>query len=95
MSYFKTVFKNEDYIISEDTRDNLPADRKGRYWLYDKYQGMNLAMGASTEREALIKALDYYKKEYIKYKTEYNTLKDKVDSFVLHFVKDDDDDWRN
>jgi hypothetical protein len=58
------------------------SDHKGKYWLYDKTQGMNLAMGANTEEGALLEALDYYQTYLTKYKNSYFELLSKVNNFV-------------
>lgn len=88
--YFKTLLKNENINLYEDTREKLPAGRKGRFYLWDKYCGMNLAMGAITKEDAFIEAMDYYRTQLIQYKTQYNELNNKVNSFVSQFIEDED-----
>lgn len=58
------------------------SDHPGAFWLYDKTQGMNLAMGEKTTEEALFKALEYYQKRALRFEMEYNGLNDKVQNFV-------------
>ena len=67
------------------------SEHRGKYWLYDKTRGMNLAMGAETEEEALVKALKYYQKRFAETESAYASLKGRVDFFVEQFTKDDDE----
>lgn len=60
------------------------------FWLYDKTQGMNLAVRAETERDAFIKAIEYYQKRLIRIETEYKTLRERVDAFVGQFSEDEE-----
>lgn len=66
------------------------ASCKGAWWLYDKTQGMNLAMGANTEIEALTEALDYYQGRLKGVETELRSLQSKVDGFLSQFTEDDE-----
>lgn len=70
---------------------NPTADYKGKFWLYDHTVGMNLAMGAKTERDAFVEALIYYQNRLEKEKKEHKELRDKVDSFLTQFSDEDDD----
>ena len=58
--------------------------------LYDKTRGMNLAMGAETERDAFVEALEYYQERLLSVEKEYTTLKDRVDKFVALFTEEED-----
>ena len=58
------------------------AENRGRFWLWDETQGMNLAMGAETEEEALVEALMYYQKYLAQYRNSYTNLRSQVDLFV-------------
>lgn len=60
------------------------------FWLYDETRGMNLAMRAPSERDALVDALDYYQDRLSAVEQEYRTLKGLVDAFVSQFVEDED-----
>lgn len=60
------------------------------FWLYDKTQGMHLAMQAKTESAAFLKALRYYQGRLAQVEGEYKTLKRKVDAFVAEFVDDEE-----
>lgn len=62
------------------------------FWLWDKTQGMNLAIRAKTERDAFVKALHYYQKRLAKVEQEHKELTGKVDVFVAQFVTSDDHD---
>ena len=62
------------------------------FWLYDKTQGMNLAMRAKTERDALIKALEYHQKRANEYEEAYKTLNKKIDNFISSVSDDEDED---
>jgi len=73
------IFKNETVTLSKDPN-------KEDYWLYDKTRGCNLAMRAKTEQEAFIQTITYYQKRLIEVEKEFNSLKDKVDSFVESFT---------
>lgn len=73
------IFKNETITLTKDPN-------KDDFWLYDKTRGMNLAMNAKTEQEAFVLALTYYQKRLSEVEKEFNSLKDKVDSFVESFT---------
>lgn len=60
------------------------------WWLYDENRGMNLAMKAKSEVEALIEALEYYQRRSKKLDSDYKDLKSKVDLFVNQFIKEDE-----
>lgn len=87
--YFKILLENDDIQLYEDTREKLPAEREGRFYLYDEYHGVNLSIGATTEWDAFIETIDYYRCQLIKYKALYNVLNDKVDSFVSQFIDEE------
>ena len=61
------------------------------YYLYDYVLGMNIAMDAKTEQDACIEALLYYQKRLAEVKAEYDTLNNKVESFLSQFDNDDDE----
>jgi hypothetical protein len=61
-------------------------------WLYDKTRGMNLSMGAKSERLAFMAAIEYYQNRCITLETAHNELTKKVEAFVSQFVKEDDTD---
>ena len=67
------------------------AEYRGKFWLWDETQGMNLAMGAETEEEAFVKALEYYQTYMTKYKNSFRSLKNKVDDFVNNVTEEDED----
>ena len=67
---------------------SLSTYRNG-IWLYDKTRGMNLAMRATTEREALVNALQYYQRRLTNVEQKYDALKEKVDAFVDKFKEDE------
>lgn len=70
---------NEFLTISECH----PCGERGHgYWLYDKIQGMNLAMAAPSEKYALVEAITYYQKKYIEIEKELEEIKEKVRSFI-------------
>lgn len=58
------------------------------FWLYDETRGMNLAMRASSEREAFVEALTYYQERLQEVERSYKTLYEKVESFVCQFSED-------
>ena len=58
------------------------------YWLYDKQLGMNLAMRALDEREALLDALTYYQERYTRAQTRIKDLESKVLLCVQAFRDD-------
>ena len=53
----KTTHTKTNVTINSET--DITHCRDG-FWLYDKNRGMNLAMRAPSERDALIGALEYY-----------------------------------
>lgn len=63
------------------------------FWLYDKTRGMNLAMRAKTERDAFVKALEYYQERTAHVERQYKELQAKVDTFVSQFVPDEDNEY--
>lgn len=75
------IFKNDTLSLTEC------ADG---FWLYDTTRGMNIAMRAKTEREAFIKALEYYQKRLTTVEKDFKSLNDKVSDFVSNFVDDED-----
>lgn len=60
------------------------------YYLYDTIVGMNIAMRAKNEQDACIQALLYYQKRLIEVKADYQTLNNKVESFLSQFNRDGD-----
>lgn len=58
------------------------------FWLYDETLGMNLSMGAKTERDALVEALEYYQNRLTKQEKALNNLRAKVEAFVTLFVQE-------
>lgn len=67
------------------------ADHRDPWWLYDKTQGMNLAMGAKTSEDAFVQALTYYQKRLAEVEANYKELKGRVDAFVAPFLPEDDE----
>lgn len=59
------------------------------YYLYDTVLGMNISMRAKTEQDAFIQSLLYYQRRLIEVKSDYNDLKNKVDSFLSQFDRDE------
>jgi hypothetical protein len=62
------------------------------FWLYDETRGMNLAMRAKTEREAFIKALEYYQDRLKDVESAHKSLTKRVNEFVSQFKEDDECD---
>ena len=63
---------------------------KDGYYLYDKTQGMNIAMRAKTEQDACIEGLLYYSKKLSKVELDYKILNSRVQDFLLSFPHDDE-----
>ena len=89
-------------ISTENLSDSLSISERHRssehpygFWLYDKVQGMNLAMGVKTKEAALIKAITYYQKSFIKLQAEYEEMRSHVENFVSKFVSEDNGGGRN
>lgn len=59
------------------------------YYLYDTVLGMNISMRAKTEQDVFIQSLLYYQRRLIEVKSDYNDLKNKVDSFLSQFDRDE------
>lgn len=85
-------------IFSEKVSDSLTIslchasmDIKQGYWLYDKTQGMNLAMGADTIEKAYLQALKYYQTKLAQVESDYKILNQKVDSFLSQFSEEEED----
>jgi hypothetical protein len=62
------------------------------WWLYDETFGMNLAMRAKTKEGALVEALLFYQKYYIREKNSLSDLQQKVNSFLRQFEKKDEEE---
>lgn len=60
------------------------------FWLYDETRGMNLAMGAKSEREAFVEALEYYQDRLKQVESAHNCLTKRVNEFVSQFKEQDD-----
>lgn len=60
---------------------DLTSDGQG-FWLYDSNRGMNLAMRAVDEREALIYALEYYQDKLVEVEEKYDEMKKNVSIFL-------------
>lgn len=65
------------------------ADYPYGFWLYDHYQGMNLAMASPTRDDTFVKAITYYQNRLKDVSKEYIELQKKVDSFISQFPKED------
>lgn len=76
----RNIFKNDKFLLSETTKG---------FYLYDYILCMNLSMNAKTEIDALLQSLNYYQKRLSKVKEEYNTLNNKVESFLCQFPEND------
>jgi hypothetical protein len=75
-------------IFKNDTITLTHHEIQG-YWLYDKTQGMNLAMRAKTEQDAFIQAIMYYQKSYSEATKKFKDITKKVDSFLEQFRDDE------
>lgn len=62
------------------------------FWLYDKVVGMNLAMRAKDEREALTKALTYYQNRYTELKASDNKRREFMESIYESLLPEFGDD---
>ena len=60
------------------------------WWLYDKTQGMNLAMRAESRDQALMQAIGYYQRRLSEVETAHRCLSGRVDAFVRQFVEEQD-----
>ncbi len=60
------------------------------WWLYDKTQGMNLAMQAESRDAAFMKAIAYYQRRLSEVETAHRCLAGRVDAFVSQFVEEQD-----
>ncbi len=58
-------------------------------WLYDYTRGMNLAMRAKSEIDALVEALTYYQSKLSKTEAELSSLSNKVGLFISQFSEDE------
>jgi hypothetical protein len=58
------------------------SERPEGFWLYDADAGHNLAMGAPTEIEALVQAVQYWKQRAKQAEKEHTELRTYVDQFV-------------
>lgn len=71
---YETIFKNETISLTKG---------EDGFWLYDHTRGMNLAMRASSETEAFVKAITYYQKRLMEVENYYRSLTRKVDDFIM------------
>lgn len=83
------MVKNQRLFTTETM--HLTLVRGKEYWLWDETRGMNLAMRAKSEREAFIKAMEYYQRRLTEVETNYKGLNEKVEAFVSLFKPDDED----
>ena len=85
----------EFYVKLSDTLTlseyTSPKNGSFGFWLYDKTQGMNLAMRKKTERESFVEALNYYQGRLAKTEKDYSELRKKVDAFVSTLADNDTD----
>jgi hypothetical protein len=81
MSQYETIF-NTDTLILE--KNHLG------YWLWDETRRMNLSMRANSERDAFVKAMEYYQQRLKHVETELVQLKKHVEIFV-NAVCDDEE----
>jgi hypothetical protein len=70
---------------------NMMSGGSKGFWLYDKTQGMNLAMRAPTERDAFVEALAYYQRTLSEVEARHAELRGAVDVFVGRVVGSADD----
>ena len=77
------IFKNENLTLTHNEIEG--------FWIYDKSQGMNIALSAKTEQEAFIMALSYYQKRLTKVESELKTLQNKVYYFLDNFSNKDEE----
>jgi len=66
----------------------IKTKNKG-FWLYDEDLGYNVVMRAKTEMEALEEALLSYRKQLKVSKQKFDSLRNKVDSFLVQFDTED------
>lgn len=69
------------YTIKLSESLSLSECRDG-FWLYDYELGMNIAIRASSEREAFTQALTYYQNRLKRDNKRLKDLQDIVDEFV-------------
>jgi hypothetical protein len=62
------------------------------FWLHDTTQGMNLAMCEPTVEAALLKAIIYYQRRFAETRGLHAELQAKVDSFLVQFRKEIEDE---
>ena len=87
LGLYSLIMKLTNIFRTETLQLNTHHDD---FWLYDETLKMNLAMKAKTEREAFVKALEYYQRELAETQEKLNVLTSKVSSFV-QFLHDDCD----
>ncbi len=56
------------------------------FWIYDKTRGMNLAMRAKSEREAMVDCITYYQTRFNDMEKAYFSLYERVNDFVESFA---------
>lgn len=56
------------------------------FWIYDRIAGMNLAMREPDRDKAFVDVIEYWQKRCISAEIEYESLHEKVDAFVSHFI---------
>ena len=80
--FIRSIFKTDTLSLCE-CNDG--------FYLYDYVVGMNIAMRAKTEHDAVIEALMYYQKTLQKVKADYKELTGKIETFVSQFIKEDEE----
>ena len=82
MKKYETIFETDTLSLSKGLLEKGPHTG---FWLYDKTVKMNLAITADSERDAFVKALEYYQNRFAEIKKSEEILRDKIDSFLLQF----------
>jgi hypothetical protein len=59
------------------------------FWLFDRTQGMNLAMQARSERDAFVQALGYYQRQLSIAKGRLQKLDKAVNNFINEIEEED------
>jgi len=81
---------NKHTLIFKNDTITLTYHEVQKYWLYDKIEGMNLAMRAKTEQEAFAEAITHYQKRLTETKKELKDINQKVNSFLDQFRDDEE-----
>ena len=87
----KKADKQEKLTPEITISEIFPGHPDSGFWLYDSDSGMNLAMRADSERQAVLAALTYWKSRFQQLERTHIDMVNDVNRFIAIFKPDDED----